>query len=397
MAYEILLVGFSASVFLIGLGLAFNATGKTGQGEGSLVSKKESSAYLRSLNYIIDKKPDKAIAELSKAVQFNSETVEIYLHLGKLFRDQGKLEKAIRVHKSIILRPSLPKELHILSLMNLGADYKKAGLLDRAVDTFKEAIKIDPNNIESYIGLEKLYEEEGNWEQAYMVQQRILKLSKANDKSPLAFLQVKIGEDYRQKGDTKQALKRFQTAMQLDDRCTPAYLYYGDVCMEMGKTDKAQETWGTMIRLGLRFSFLGYDRLRKLNNPDALEKLYTQVLKDRPHDIRTRMEMADFYRKKNQFSKAIEEIKAIVRFKPHLAEVHKYIIDLILDEDKEENVLGKYKNILMDINIASHTYTCSKCGYGPREILWHCPQCREWNTFMDDLIENEESALLLEA
>jgi len=393
MQYEVLIISFSLAVFFIGLGMLLKSLERT-QEKGRAIIRKDSTVYLRSLNYVIDNQPDKAIAELRKAVQLNSDTVEVYLNLGRLFREQGKLEKAIRIHQSIILRPSLPREFRILSLMNLGADYKKAGLWERAVETFKEAIKIDPNNLDAHIGLEKLYEEEKNWEESYIIQQKILKLSKSSDKSALAFIQVKLGEEYLQEGDVKQALKRFHTAIHLDETCTPAYLYCGDIYFEKEKLDKAQEIWEKMINLGLCFSFLGYIRLEKLavklQNDALLESICNSVLRERPHDVRTRIAFANYYHKTNQFSKAIEQIDAILRFKPHLAEIHKYIIDLILDDDKKEKKLGKYRNLLMGINIPNAQYICEKCGYASNEIMWHCPQCREWNTFLDNLNEIEK-------
>jgi len=393
MQYEVLIISFSLAVFFIGLGMLLKSLERK-QEKGRAIIKKDTTAYLRSLNYVIDNQPDKAIAELRRAVQLNSDTVEVYLNLGRLFREQGKLEKAIRIHQSIILRPSLPREFRILSLMNLGADYKKAGLWERAVETFKEAIKIDPNNLSAHIGLEKLYEEEKNWEESYMIQQKILKLSKSSDKSALAFIQVKMGEEYLQKGDSKQALRRFQTAIHLDDTCTPAYLYCGDIYLEKEKLDKAQEVWEKMINLGLRFSFLGYIRLEKLaeklQNDALLEGICSSVLRERPYDVRTRIAFANYYHKTNQFAKAMEQVDAILRFKPHLAEIHKYIINLILEDDKKEKKLGKYRSLLMGINIPNAKYTCGKCGYASNEIMWHCPQCREWNTFLDNLNEIEK-------
>jgi len=393
MPYEIFIISLSLSVFFIGLGLIFNSLERVKQ-SGNSILKKGTTAYLRSLNYIIDNQPDKAIAELRKAVQLNSETVEVYLNLGKLFREQGKLEKAIRIHQSIILRPSLPREFRVLSLLNLGADYKQAGLWDRAVDTFKEAIRVDQNNLMAHIGLEKLYEEEKNWEQSYITQLKILKLEKSTNKSELSFLQVKIGEGFRQKGDTKQCMKRFYTAIHLYERCTPAYLYCGDIYYEQEKYDKAREIWEEMINLGLQFSFLGYERLakisEKLGDSSIVEDICSSVLKERPYDIRTRIAFAEYYRKSDRLPKAIEQVKAILRFKPHLGEIHKYIVNLILEDDKKEKKLGKYRELLMDINISDATYTCGKCGYSSNEILWHCPQCREWNTFIDTLNEIEK-------
>ena len=77
----------------------------------SEVSTDDQSAYIRGLQYIISHEPDKAIAEFTKAVQINSGTVEIYLNLGNLFREKGEVERALRIHQSILVRPSLSPEI----------------------------------------------------------------------------------------------------------------------------------------------------------------------------------------------------------------------------------------------------------------------------------------------
>ena len=45
-------------------------------------------AYIRGLKYIISNQPDKAIAEFTRAVQVDSNTIEIYQDLGNLFRER---------------------------------------------------------------------------------------------------------------------------------------------------------------------------------------------------------------------------------------------------------------------------------------------------------------------
>jgi lipopolysaccharide biosynthesis regulator YciM len=49
----------------------------------------EKGAYIKGLKYIISNEPDKAIAEFTRAVQINTNTVEIYINLGNLFREKG--------------------------------------------------------------------------------------------------------------------------------------------------------------------------------------------------------------------------------------------------------------------------------------------------------------------
>jgi lipopolysaccharide assembly protein B len=65
----------------------------------------QARAYLAGVTYVLLDDPDAAIAELSKAAQLNTQTLEAYFALGTLFRRKGDLDRAIRLHRNILLRP----------------------------------------------------------------------------------------------------------------------------------------------------------------------------------------------------------------------------------------------------------------------------------------------------
>jgi hypothetical protein len=60
--------------------------------------------------------------------------------LGNLFRRRGETERAIRVHQNLVQRPDLPSDQKTQAMFELGQDYLKAGLLDRAEETFNQLV-----------------------------------------------------------------------------------------------------------------------------------------------------------------------------------------------------------------------------------------------------------------
>jgi lipopolysaccharide biosynthesis regulator YciM len=114
---------------------------------------KESTAFLMGINYLLSNDHDHAIEEFTKAVQINSNTVETYIALGNLFRSKGEVGRAIRIHNSIILRPTIDREIKIQALYNLGLDFKKAGFIKRAISSFEEVIDNDSSMLDAYIQL----------------------------------------------------------------------------------------------------------------------------------------------------------------------------------------------------------------------------------------------------
>src|ERR1700740_1050969 len=104
-----------------------------------LVSESRSlpQGYFKGLNFLLNEQPDKAIDAFIEVAKLDPETVELHFALGNLFRRRGETERAIRVHQNLLSRSDLPVNERDHALYELGQDFLKAGLLDRAEETFK--------------------------------------------------------------------------------------------------------------------------------------------------------------------------------------------------------------------------------------------------------------------
>ena len=91
-----------------------------------------SADYFEGLNFLLNEQPDKAIQVFLELAEVNQDTVETHMALGSLFRRRGEVDRAIRFHQNIIAKPGLEPEQRTQALLELGEDYMKAGLLDRA-------------------------------------------------------------------------------------------------------------------------------------------------------------------------------------------------------------------------------------------------------------------------
>src|SRR3569833_903024 len=63
--------------------------------------------YFTGLNYFLNEQPDKAIECFVRMLEVDSDTVEIHLALGNLFRQRGEVDLAIRIHQNLIARSTL--------------------------------------------------------------------------------------------------------------------------------------------------------------------------------------------------------------------------------------------------------------------------------------------------
>src|SRR5947209_13368505 len=93
-------------------------------------------SYFKGLNFLLNEQPDKAIEAFIEVVKVDPQTVELHFALGSLFRRRGETERAIRMHRNLLERPDLGGEQRLHAMVELGQDYLKAGLLDRAEEMF---------------------------------------------------------------------------------------------------------------------------------------------------------------------------------------------------------------------------------------------------------------------
>lgn len=128
------------------------ATGETG------------TVYFRGLNHLLNEEPDKAIDAFVEMLEVDSSTVETHLALGNLFRRRGEVERAIRIHQNLIARPALTREQRAQALLELGQDYMRAGLLDRAENLFRELRETRLHVRPALQNLLVIYEQERDWQ-----------------------------------------------------------------------------------------------------------------------------------------------------------------------------------------------------------------------------------------
>lgn len=377
----------ASAAFLIGLVVGRFLIPHSIRAQTQNIQDAEKGAYIKGLKYIISNEPDKAIAEFTRAVQINSDTVEIYINLGNLFRERGEIERAIRIHQSILLRPTLSPVVKKSALMDLGLDYSAAGIFDRAIGIFEQLISLHPDNLPAHRELEKLYEEERDWEKAFQEAKICQRLSRSDASFLLAHIITELGKELYSKGENHQAIRELKRAIAINRNCTETYLVLGDIYFAEEKLSQAISAWEKIIHLSLPFSHLAYEKLEKAYlkkaDYDHIEKIYTEVLVKSPEDCTTRIILAEYYHKKGLSHKAVQELREALKYKPKSSTIRQKLGEILLKEGLEKEALMEYQALIKQMK-GQRIYCCNKCGYQTTEVIWKCPQCKEWGTFIED-------------
>jgi lipopolysaccharide biosynthesis regulator YciM len=106
------------------------------------------------------------IHDLSRVVKSNPDALETYLALGNLFRARGDFERAVQIRESLLLRPELTVSFKARTYFELGQDYRRVGILDRALQAYSEAALLGIPQIQINTELAALYADSGDFAKA---------------------------------------------------------------------------------------------------------------------------------------------------------------------------------------------------------------------------------------
>ena len=347
----------------------------------------ESFHYILGLELLASRNVDRAISELSRAARSDTEAIEIYLILGNLFREKGQVERAIQIHQSILHRPGLVPREKAHALLCLGVDFKRAGFRDRAVDTLAEVLAIEPTNSYALLHLLRIHEEDQDWEKALSVLQKLDAASEEPNPTLAAFLHDKIGQAALD-ADEKRAARSFETAIGYDRTLAPPYLHLGDLLERQGSLSAAVEQWEMLARENPEHAYLTFERLERvflqIGEEGKLDRIYQDAMARDRRDWRAHLALARGKARRGDTDEALQLLATAAAHNPHAIEVHLDYWDLLLAHGAPNERIQSYLDNVRDSMFFLDPHICVKCHYRANGILWRCPHCQEWNTFVEE-------------
>jgi lipopolysaccharide biosynthesis regulator YciM len=355
---------------------------------------RQSPHYILGLNFLVANQIDLAIEELGRAASLDSEALEVHMILGNLYREKGQVGKAITVHQSLLQRPRLTRLEHAHVLLCLGLDYKRGGFVDRALEAFNEVLRLDPKNEYALVNLQKLHEEQHQWTEAYDTRRRLSTLTKSGEPSPnqaiLAFLDNEIGLEAMRRKDYAEAIRRFEAAIDLDARAVPAYLNLGDVRVAQGKDPDAAAIWEKLVDVAPDRAYLAFDRLEALavrsGSPERFTRVCKRLIDENPQDWRARLALSRHLASSGRAHDALDLQFAALVQNPHALSIHQAIWRALAQLRYPSSLVDRYSELTRHAVFYLDPHVCMRCRYRSTELLWQCPHCHDWNTFVEERI-----------
>ena len=337
-----------------------------------------------------------AIEELSKAVRNNPESVEIYLALGNLYRSQGEIESAIQIRTSLIERPGLDRHLKARSLFELGRDFRRGGMLDKARAAFQEAQGLRGSGEDIELELAMLAADCGDYE---IAAEHYGHVGRAMAKAH--YLSRQAGRLFRQ-GEDDKARKLLAQALAVFPASPEAWLataVHHALCGEPGPLAESLRAACTAIPAPQRFLLLE-GLLEALStcrsedpaqpertplSPAAISELVrtcVDVLATLPPDAllcyycaKFHLFEADLHSAKHWLEKAL-----VLNADFWLARLE--LVTLVLVDQELTPFLRDQLAYFISHARKSKRFVCQVCGFRWDRTFFTCPRCRSWHSIL---------------
>ena len=337
-------------------------------------------SYFKGLNFLLNEQPDKAIEAFIEVVKVDPETVDLHFALGSLFRRRGEYDRAIRMHQHLLERADLGADQKLQAQMELGQDYLKAGILDRAEEAFSRLEKTNQTVVARRFLLQ-IYEQEKDWPRA-------IEMTKLVETDPRALAQYYCELAASETASSRPDAARRYLSQALDEnrKCVRASLQLGDLDKNEARLDEAIEHWKRIEsqdpaylalvaqRLGEAYRGAGRaeDGLRLLAgylerypSLDLLDTVFQQTLEAQGADA------------------AYAMVRDELRRNPTLLGLDRLLEAQIIaasSPDKRRD-LELVRNLVHGHTRRLARYRCESCGFKARAFHWHCPACGGWETY----------------
>ena len=341
-----------------------------------------STEYFKGLNHLLNDEQDKALDIFVKLVETDWETIDTHFALAKIFRKNGEIDKAIKIHQGLMARPSLPEKYRNRVLLELGYDYLGAGWFDRAEGLFKEVLIHDPRSEKALQNLILIYQQEKDWHKAIDAAENLYNENPAKVGPMISQYYCELAEIAKAKGDVSLVDHYANQALRYDSASVRASIILADMAMTAGDYKKAKELLQQIEKQDAEFLPMVMDKLVECHHlQDETEDLleYLDQLDKRQTSIPLLESHANVIERYKGQDAAIGYVMDKLEKSPSLGAMNQLLSYRKTESDKD--IYTMMLGLKTAVNVMKQeqaAYQCKQCGFKSNTLYWLCPSCHNW-------------------
>jgi lipopolysaccharide biosynthesis regulator YciM len=347
-------------------------------------------SYFRGLNFLLNEQPDQAIDAFIEVVKLDPETVELHFALGNLFRRRGETDRAIRVHQNLLSRADLPVSERDHALFELGQDFLKAGLLDRAEETFR-SLETGDYALGAQRALLTIYEIEKDWVKSIDTARHLETMGAESLDKEIAQFHCELAQEALQQKKPDEARRQLDLALKANAQNVRATILTGDVEAAAGHHEAALAQWRRVEEQNASYLPLVAEKVMKTYEAlgraeEGVQLLTTWVDRYPTNDV---LDVAYRY---VEHLRGLDAAHALARAQmqksPNLAGMTRLLeAQQATAEEPRKSELELMRTLIRQRTKNLPRYTCQNCGFRARLFYWQCPGCSGWETYAPRRVE----------
>ncbi len=338
--------------------------------------------HLAALEALADREDDIALKELQAAVQLGQGGVDAYLRLADVYRAQGKLQKAIHIHRSLGVGESIGVELRHRILRGLAEDYLAAGRWDDALQQLEELRKTDGKDPAIHRRLSQVHLRRKDADRAQQALKRAHKLEGQGRPDELAILNAELARYHMEEQNWRDARKAIQESLKQDVDCLAALKLSADLYLNEGKEQEAADEMQRAALTAQPGSEQDYARMEKqffdIGRYHEIQFVYQELLSQHPDFWPARFALAVILEKRGRRDEGVALLD------PALAAddlVAGRAAAQLLDWDEAQLARTWLERWSGEAAPSIDTYRCRSCGAEHGKPRWYCPACSAFKSY----------------
>ena len=345
---------------------------------------KISPEYLTGLKFLLNEQADKAINLFSEIVQVDEETIETHLALGVLFRKQGKIDQAIKLHENIISRKELKEHHYYQTLEELAEDYYVAGLYGKSEEIFKKLIDIKNHKSSSLSKLMQIYEYTSEWDKALSTTEKLNAIDPSNEyKKNIPHYLCQISEKYIAKNDLENAELYIDKAKATKSSSSRILFVSIQIALKKRELVKAVALYKKLCEISdLGHQILLPDLIATAKQNGHINQVneMMQGICNKSSKVKEHLALLAIMNLNLDDKIIMQSLHEFLSNELYFSELLRFNEMKSISELVSKELINNIRVKLNQKSMNKFKYLCKNCGYKTIKLSWQCPTCRNWES-----------------